>query len=71
MKELKDAVRNQLKKNIENCTILIPNGKSYCQRNRSTNGLDPRFKVSSEGLLTDMDILIRSTIQVQTEADVA
>ena len=31
----------------------------------------PRFKVSSEGLLTEIDILLRSAIQVLNEADVA
>ena len=31
----------------------------------------PQFKASSEGLSTEIDILIRSPIQVQTEADVA
>ena len=32
---------------------------------------DLSFKVSSEGLSTEIDILIRSPIQVLTEADVA
>ena len=31
----------------------------------------PQFKVSSEGLSAEIDILIRSLIQVRTEADVA
>ena len=53
----------------ENRTILIPKGNSYCRRERSARG--PRFKVSSEGLSTEIDIPQRSPIQVLTEADVA
>ena len=53
----------------ENCTILIPTGNSYCRRKSSARG--PRFKVSSEGLLAEIDIPQRSPIQVQTKADVA
>ena len=50
---------------IMNCTIL----KSYCSRKSSARR--PRVKVSSEGLSTEIDILIRSTIHVLTKADVA
>ena len=54
-------------KKIENCTILNPKGNSYCRRKNSARG--PRFKV--EELLTEIDMLIQSHIQVQTEANVA
>ena len=54
---------------IENCTILIPKGNSYCRRNSSARG--PRFKVSSEGLSAEIDIPLQSPIHVQTKADVA
>ena len=53
----------------ENCTILIPEGNSYCRRKSSARG--PRFKVSSEGLSAEIDIPQQSSIQVQTKADVA
>ena len=53
----------------ENCTILIPEENSYCRNKSSARG--PLFKVSSEGLSTEFDILIWSSIQVQIEADVA
>ena len=59
----------QKKYDNENCTILIPKRNSYCRRKSSTRG--PRFKVSSDGLSTEMDTLIWSPIQVQTEADAA
>ena len=49
--------------------LYYPKGNSYCRRKSSARG--PRFKVSSEGLSTEIDILIRSPIQVQTGADVA
>ena len=49
--------------------MLIPKGKSYCRRKSSGRG--PRFKVLSEGLSTELDILIRSPIKVLIEADVA
>ena len=52
---------------IENCTMLIPMGNSYCRCKSSARG--PRFKVSSEGLSTEKNILIRSPIKVLTEAD--
>ena len=56
------------RKNIEieneNCTILIPKGNSYCRRKSSARG--PWFKVSSEGLSAEIDILLLSPIQVQT-----
>ena len=52
-----------------NCTILIPKGNSYCRRKSSAKG--PWFKVSSEGLfIAEIDIPLRSPIQVQTEANV-
>ena len=57
------------KKKIENCTILIPKGNSYCRCERSARG--PRFKVSSEGLSAEIDIPQRSPIKVQTRVDVA
>ena len=53
----------------ENCTILIPKGNSYCRHKSSARG--PRVKVSSEGLSAEIDIPLRSPIQVQTKADVA
>ena len=53
----------------ENCTLLIPKGNLYRLRKSSARG--PRFKVSSEGLSSEIDILQRSPIQVQTKADVA
>ena len=53
-------------KKIENCTLFAIH---YCRHKSSTRG--PQFKVSSEGLSTDIDIPIRSPIQVQTEVDVA
>ena len=56
-------------KKIENCTMLIPKGNSYCHRKSSARG--PRFKVSSEGLSAEIDIPLQSPIQVQTKADVA
>ena len=57
------------KKKTENCTILIPKGNSYCGRKSSARG--PLFKVSSEGLSVEIDIPLRSPIQVQTKANVA
>ena len=55
----------------ENCTKLIPEGNSYYHRKSSASG--PRYKVSPEGLSTEIDILLRSPIQilVLTEVDVA
>ena len=44
-------------------------GNSYCCRKNSAG--EPQFKVSSEGLSIEIDILIWSPIQVHTEADVA
>ena len=44
-------------------------GNSYCRRKSSAMG--PRFKVSTEGLSTEIDILIRLPIKVQSDADVA
>ena len=63
------SVSKRMKKNLKNSTILIPKGNWHCRRKSSARG--PKFKVSSEGLSTEIDILIRSPIQVQTEADVA
>ena len=54
---------------IENFTILILKGNSYCCRKSSARG--PRFKVSSEGLSAEIDIPQRSPIQVQTKVKVA
>ena len=54
---------------IENCTVLIPEGKSYCRLKRSAKG--PWFKVSSKRLSPDIDILIQSHIPKLTELDVA
>ena len=59
----------KLKIEIENCTILIPKGNSYCRRKSSARG--PRFKVSSIELSAEIDIPLRSPIQVQTKAKVA
>ena len=59
----------QVCKKIENFTILIPKENSYCRHKSSARG--PPFKISPEGLSTETDILIRSPMQVQTEADVA
>ena len=53
----------------ENCFILIPKGNSYCRRKSSARG--PRFKVSSEGLSAEIDIPLRSPIQVQTKSNAA
>ena len=65
------AIRKHLteKLKIENCTILIPKGNSYCRRKSSARG--PRFKVSSEELSAKIDIPQRSPIQVQTKVEVA
>ena len=49
-------------------SLLIPNGNSYCRRKSSARGL--RCKVSSEGLsAAEIDIPLRSPIQVQAKAD--
>ena len=58
-----------MKNEIENCTILISKGNSYCRRKSSARG--PRFKVSSKGLSAESDILLQSPIHVQTKADFA
>ena len=58
-----------LKKKNENCTIIIPKENSYSRRKSSARV--PRFKVLSEGLTAEIDIPLRSPIQVQTKADVA
>ena len=54
---------------IENCTMLIPKGNSYCRHKSSARR--PLFKLSSEGLSAEIDILLWSPIQVQTKTDVA
>ena len=54
---------------IKNCTISIPKGNSYCRRKCSARG--PRFKVSYKLLSAEIDILLRSPIQVPTKAKVA
>ena len=46
------------------CRLLLVDLNNFAER-----GL--WFKVSSEGLSTEIDILIRSPIQLQTEADAA
>ena len=51
-------------KKVETCTILIPKGNSYCRHKSSARGT--RFKVSSEGISTEIEKVIRSPIQVQT-----
>ena len=53
---------------IENGTISILKEMSYCRRKSSASG--PRFKVSFEGLSAEIDIPLRSPIQVQPKADV-
>ena len=59
----------KIEEDEEDCTLLIPRGNSYCRRKSSARG--PRFKVSSEGLSAEIDIPLRSPIQVQTKAYVA
>ena len=54
---------------IENCSLLIPKGNSYCCRKSSATGL--RVKVSYKGLSAEIDILLHSPIHVQTKVDVA
>ena len=46
-----NGLNEKLKIEIENCTILIPKGNSYCRRKSSARG--PQFKVSSKGLGLD------------------
>ena len=58
-----------MKNEKENYILFIQNGNSYCSRKSSARGT--RYKVSSEGLTAEIDILIRSLIQVQTKVDVA
>ena len=45
------------KMKIDNCTILIPKGNSYCRHNSSARG--PPFKVSTEGLSEEIDIPVK------------
>ena len=61
-------MKKKKKKKKKIYTKLIQKGNSYWRRKSSAK---PWSKVSSEGLSTKIDILIRSPIQVQTEADVA
>ena len=57
---------------IEICTILIAKGNSYyCRKSTPSSYKGPQFKVSSEGLATEIYRLIRSTIQVLIEVDIA
>ena len=56
------------KKKKENCTILIK-AKIILSPQEQCQGL--RFRVSSQGLSTEIDIIIWSPIQVLTEASVA
>ena len=58
-----------MKKMKKNCTIFIPEGNSYCRLKGSAK--EPRFKVSSERLSQEINILIRSPILKLTEIDVA
>ena len=50
---------------MENCTISTPKGNSYCRRKSSAGG--HRFKVSSERLSTEIDIIIRSPIKARNQ----
>ena len=54
----------KIEKQNENRTMMIQKGNSYYRHKSSARG--PWFKVSSEGLSTEIDILIRSPIQLQT-----
>ena len=64
--KLSESKEKEMKNENENCTILIPKGNTYCRHKSSARG--PRFKVSSEGLSAEIDILQQSPIQVQTKA---
>ena len=46
---------------------LYPSQKEIHTVAARANAREPRFKVSFEGLSTEIDILIRSPIQVQTD----
>ena len=69
MKNRKLKLKKKKKLKIENCTILIPKGNSYCRRKSRARG--PQFKVSPEGLSAEIDIPLRSPIHEQTKIDVA
>ena len=68
---LKNSILKKLKieKKIEKLHYIFRKGKLILSPQEQRQG--PQLKVSSEGLSTEIDILIRSPIQVQTEADVA
>ena len=51
----------------EICTVLIPKENQYCRLKRSVKGL--WFKVSSERMSPEFDVLIRSPIKTQTKLD--
>ena len=59
----------KLKKKNWKLHYINPKGKFILSPQEQHQG--PRFKVSSDGLSTEIDILIRSPIQVLTEAAVA
>ena len=64
-------VRNHFNMKIENFTVSIPEkipGNSYCRLKSRAKGT--QFKISSERLSPEIDILIRSTIPELTEIDV-
>ena len=56
--------KQRTEKKIEMCTILIPRGNLYCRQ-------VPRFIAQPKGLSPEINMLIRSPIQVLTEAAVA
>ena len=63
-----DTIDKKIEK-VESCILLIPKGNSYCRRKISAR--EHRFKVSSEGLSAEIDIPLRSPVQVQTKIDAA
>ena len=63
------GLKFKIEKKDENCTILIPKGNSFYRNKSSSRG--PQFKVSSEGLSTEMYILIQSPIKIIIGANVA
>ena len=58
----------KLKKKNENYTISTPKENLHCHGKSRAKG--PRFKISSEGLSAEINILQRSPIQVQTKVEV-
>ena len=50
---------------MKNCTVLNTRGKSILSPLEKCQG--PQFKVSSEGLSSEIDIIIQSPIQTQTK----